>query len=106
MNSRRLLFIAALAAGIGVGSIATLNFIQARNTPASNACINNLRQMDGAMQQWAIENRKEPGDKVTMADITPYLKSSVRCPQGDNYTVGPAISNRVTCSFPDHVLPK
>ena len=61
--------------------------------------------MDGAMQAWELENRKQPGDKFSMTDITPYLKPDIHCPQGGKYTIGPAISNGVACSFPGHRLP-
>jgi len=37
-------------------AIAIPNFIRARTTSQMNACINNLRQIDGAIQQWALEN--------------------------------------------------
>ena len=33
------------------------NFVKARQTSQANACINNLRQMDGAVQQYALENK-------------------------------------------------
>jgi hypothetical protein len=51
-----------------------------------NACVNNLRQIDGAIQQWALEHERGPADAVTAADITPYLKrgndlDSIYCPQ-------------------------
>ena len=56
------------------------------------ACINNLRQIDGAVQQWALETKAAP-DAVYPADtvILEYLKSSVMCPAGgtsyaDSYT--------------------
>lgn len=62
--------------------------------------------MDGAIQQWTLEQKKNPDEKVMFNDITPYLKNPVTCPQGGNYTVGPAVSNGVTCSFPGHVLPR
>jgi hypothetical protein len=63
--------------------------------------------MDGAIQQWVLENHKKPEDRITMSDITPYLAPTLtnKCPQGGTYTIGPAVSNGVTCSFPGHVLP-
>ena len=70
-----------------------------------NACINNLRQMDGAVQQWALEQKKNPDEKVTLTDIAPYLKNSITCPQGGKYTVGPAVSNVPSCSITAHHLP-
>ena len=49
-------------------------FIRARTTTASNACVNNLRQMDAAKQQWALENNKTNLNYVvTWDDIMPYM---------------------------------
>jgi prepilin-type N-terminal cleavage/methylation domain-containing protein len=39
-----------------LAAIAIPNFIRARQTSQTNACINNLRQIDAAKQQWALEN--------------------------------------------------
>ena len=38
----------------GVVAVVSISFIRARNTPAMNACVNNLRQLAGAKQQWAV----------------------------------------------------
>jgi type II secretory pathway pseudopilin PulG len=35
-----------------LAAIAIPNFVKARTTAQKNACINNLRQIDGAIQQW------------------------------------------------------
>ena len=45
-----------------LAAIAIPNFVKARTTSQTNACINNLRQIDGAKQQWALENRKVDTD--------------------------------------------
>jgi len=103
-KQRFLIVSTVVALALMVAVIVIPNFIRARNTPSTNACINVLRQMDGAIQQWALENQKQPGDTIGMSDIIPYLKGEFRCPQGGNYAVGPAVSNGVTCSFPGHVL--
>lgn len=50
------------------------NFIRARTIRATNACINNLRQIDAAKQQWALENNKADTDyPVAWEEIKPYL---------------------------------
>jgi len=50
------------------------NFIRARTTSASNACVNNLRQIDAAKQQWALEhNKTNLTDVITWDDVKPYL---------------------------------
>jgi hypothetical protein len=74
-------------------------------TSPANACINNLRQIDGATQQWALDNQKRADDRVTWNDIAPYLKNPMLCPQKGKYTVGPVVSNAPTCLIPDHKLP-
>ena len=75
-----------------LAAIAIPNFIKARTTSQKNACINNLRQIDGAIQQWALENKKDSAATVGFTDISGYLKNSVICPAGgttfaDSYTI-------------------
>lgn len=74
-----------------------------------NACINNLRQIDAAKNQWALEQRKKNGDMVTEADITPYIKLDAsgnlpKCPAGGKYAIG-RVGTTPTCSIPGHLLP-
>jgi len=74
-----------------------------------NACINNLRLMDAAKQQWALENRKQATDTPTLDDLKPYIGHGPAgemptCPDGGVYTIG-AVSEKPTCSIPGHVLP-
>jgi prepilin-type N-terminal cleavage/methylation domain-containing protein len=71
-----------------LAAIAIPNFVNARETAQANACINNLRQIDGAKQQWALENN-QPGTAVPVRDdIAPYIGRSVDsvtamgCPAG------------------------
>ena len=91
--------------GLVAAAIVIPNFMRARTTPASNACINNLRQMDGAIQQWALEQKKNRQDQVVWNDIMPYLKNQIVCQNGGKYLIGPVVSNGVTCSFPGHSAP-
>src|SRR5437868_6219055 len=70
-----------------LAAIAIPNFIKARATSQANACINNLRQIDGAIQQFALEQNHQPGDAVVFSDIAPYMgrgsgatKAGVACP--------------------------
>ena len=50
------------------GLVAYVIYSQANGTiriisgTKSNACINNLRQIDGAKDQWAVENNKHTGE--------------------------------------------
>jgi hypothetical protein len=52
-----------------------------------NTCINNLRQIDGAKQEWALEKGKQGADTPLIGDIGPYLGragdvtgAGIRCP--------------------------
>jgi hypothetical protein len=75
--------------------------------PKRDACINNLRQIDAAKQQWALEHNK-PSDAVpTAQDITPYLKDNMLpvCPTGGAYTLN-SVSQEPTCSIAGHAVPK
>jgi hypothetical protein len=70
-------------------------------------CINNLRLIDGAKQQWALEKQKPAGALLTVADLAPYLKAPVlpACPAGGVYTLNPAGLSPL-CNIPGHALPK
>ena len=98
-----------------LAAIAIPNFVKARATSQKNACINNLRQIDGAVQQWALENKKAASSSIALTDVTPYLHNSVVCPAGgtvisDSYAVTDC-QTQPTCvstggtSSNGHVLP-
>src|SRR2546425_3255499 len=56
-----------------LAAIAIPNFVKARTTAQQNACINNLRQIDSAKQQWALETRQATNATPVETDIGPYL---------------------------------
>ena len=56
-----------------LAAIAIPNFVRARTTSQKNACINNLRQIDGAKQQWALENKAATNAAPGSTDIQPYM---------------------------------
>jgi hypothetical protein len=60
--------------------------------PSISSCINNLRQIDGAKQQYMIETGRTNGP-VEVAAINHYLgrggaEPVVTCPSGGTYTYG------------------
>ena len=74
---------------------------------ARDACLNQLRQIDGAIQQYALELKLSDNDRVTAEQIMPYLKNAdavLHCPSGGTYTFGP-VSDIPVCSVPGHALP-
>ncbi len=78
---------------------------QAKLAANANACINNLRQIDAAKQQWAVDNAKTADDVPKAQDLLPYFKDGIFpvCPDGGIYTIN-AIGALPTCSIPGHVL--
>ncbi len=59
-----------------IGLLAALcipNFVRARTTAQTDACINNLRQIDAAKQQWALEAHGTSNSKPAASDLQPYL---------------------------------
>lgn len=87
-----------------LSAIAIPNFVKARATSQKNACINNLRQIDVAKQQWALEKSKKNGDVPAKEDLLPYLRRWPVCPAGGTYVIG-AVGEEPTCSIPSHRLP-
>jgi len=103
--------IIGLLAAIGIPS-----FVHARATSQANACINNLRQIESAVQQVAIEKGLHVGDTVTYPDdLTPYIRLNSNsqipgCPASGTYTtftVGatPQVSCSLSTLNPPHALP-
>jgi prepilin-type N-terminal cleavage/methylation domain-containing protein len=75
-----------------LAAMAVPSVIRSRNAAHRSTCINNLKQIDSAIQQWATENRKPQSARIDYSDISPYLKGTVVCPSGgtsfsDSYTI-------------------
>ncbi|MCL4177699.1 MAG: DUF4190 domain-containing protein [Verrucomicrobia bacterium] len=86
-------------------AIAIPNFVKARELAQRNACINNLRQLDGAKLQWAVDNRRPEDAVPALGDLERFLASgsALICPAGGNYVLG-AVNERPTCSVRGHEL--
>jgi prepilin-type N-terminal cleavage/methylation domain-containing protein len=98
-----------------LAAIAIPNFVKARATSQMNACINNLRQIDAAANEFALEKGKQTGASITYpSDLTPYIKlnsaSSIPpCPAQGTYACG-TVGVNPTCTLATlgsspHVLP-
>lgn len=97
-----------------LAAIAIPNFVKARTTSQANACINNLRQYDGAVQQYALENKLASTSTYTMSVLKPYIKldstsNLPACPANGTYAAGATVTNPPTCTLstqtPAHKLP-
>lgn len=96
-----------------LAAIAIPNFIKARAISQRNACIANLKQIDGAVNTWALETKQVNGAAApALTELygnANYIKTAPACPGGGVYsyaTVGaPA---QVGCNLSDsqgHTLP-
>jgi len=100
-----------------LAAIAIPNFVRARATSQANACINNLRQIDAAINEWALEQGQKTGDGPASltTDLTPYIKLNANnsipgCPAQGTYSVGkvgdtPQVSCNLSTLDPPHKLP-
>jgi hypothetical protein len=76
-----------------------------QNQAVVATCINNLRQIQAAKQQWAVENNRTADAMPTPPEIAPYLPTHQmpECPGGGRYSIN-AVGAPPTCSIPGHVL--
>jgi prepilin-type N-terminal cleavage/methylation domain-containing protein len=102
-----------------LAAIAIPNFVRARTTSQQDACINNLRLIDAAKQQWALEQRQVSSSTPQDSDLQPYLGHGAggelpTCPADSNATptfdtsyVVQNIGTKPTCNqvSSTHVLP-
>ena len=89
-----------------LAAIAIPNFVRARTTSQKNACINNLRQIDGAIQQWALETKQSAGADANahQTSITAFLGRGSNgewpvCPGNGTYTMT-TVGEKPTCNYP------
>ena len=57
-----------------LAAIAVPGFLRARKRSQASKIINDLRLIDSAMDQYAIETSKKTGDAIAVSDWTNYLK--------------------------------
>jgi hypothetical protein len=77
--------------------------VAARYTSNQNSCVNNLRQLQAAKEEWSLENGITNGTLVTANDLTPYIQLDShgqlpKCPDGGTYIFG-RVGEDVKCSI-------
>ncbi len=84
-----------------LAAIAIPNFVRARTNSQTNACIANLKQIEGAKANWALENKKTSSSTPADTDLygaSAYIARTPVCPGGGSYTPG-AVDTAPSCSL-------
>jgi prepilin-type N-terminal cleavage/methylation domain-containing protein len=86
-----------------LAAIAIPNFVKNRAMSQKNACINNLRLIDGAKEQWAMESGQDAGATAVTTEINTYLKGSTTpaCPTKGGYAYND-VGTKPACSITAH----
>jgi hypothetical protein len=86
--------------------------VKSRGTSEANTCVANLKQIDGAKEQWASENKRTTNDVPTWDDLVgkdKYIRNTPSCPAGGTLQIN-RVGQPPTCTFKDpkhpHVLPE
>ena len=80
-------------------AVAIPSFVQARETSRAKACVANLKQIDSAKQQWAMDQKAGSTASPASSDLSPtYVRSYPSCPESGTYTIN-NIATLPTCSI-------
>lgn len=88
-------------------AIAVPAYTKSRANGQRSACIDSLREIESAKEQYAMENKLTNGDTVALTDLigaTLYIKRLNNCAAGGTYTINP-IGTYPTCNVPTHAYP-
>jgi prepilin-type N-terminal cleavage/methylation domain-containing protein len=86
-----------------LAAIAIPNFVKARENAQLNSIFNNLRILEGAKDQWALEQKKGTGQALTFVDIVEYLKGgTIKSVVGETYDPT-AVGTNSTATLPSNV---
>jgi hypothetical protein len=85
MKTRWIIVSCGILIVIAAGSLS----LRGGRVKAAQLCSNNLLRIDGAKEQWALQNKAKAGAPVTLENIMPYLGGTPTCnvPSG-KYIVG------------------
>ena len=83
-----------------LAAIAVPGFLRARKRSQASRIINDLRLVDSAVDQYAIENAKLTGDAVGITDWTKYLKAGTNLYLTANDILGNSYGPQTVDSLP------
>ena len=89
-----------------LAAIAIPNFVKARSASQKNACIANLKQLEGAKATWALETKASATASPTDADLfgtDKYIREKPQCPGGGTYDLT-SVDAKPTCTIAGHTL--
>ena len=88
-----------------LAAIAVPNFVKARTQSQTNACINNLRQIDSGKEQAALEFKLSQGVTVPVDSVNAYVKGGTTptCPASGAYVYN-VLGTNPTCNVSNHAL--
>jgi len=70
-------------------AIAVPSFLKARETSRAKSCVSNLKQIESAKEQWAMDLRKIGTDVAAPAELYgagKYIKKAPECPSNGVYS--------------------
>src|SRR5436305_4029121 len=77
-----------------LAAIAVPGFLRARKRSQASRILNDLRMIDSAVDQYAIETNRKTGDSVVVADWTNYLKKGSQLFNGAKDILGRTYGNQ------------
>ena len=83
-----------------LAAIAVPGFLRARKRSQASTILNDLRLIDAAVDQYAIENNKSSGSVVNTADYTNYLKAGTKLYSSATTILGDAYGTQTVDSIP------
>jgi hypothetical protein len=101
----------ALVGGALVAAIALPSFVDPRGDNQTMGCIANLKQIQGAAEQYALENKLVATNTIRLEDLSggtdkfihPLINVGLVCPSGGTYSIT-TVGEPPRGSIPGHTL--
>ncbi len=87
-----------------LASLAYPSIQKVRSRTHRQMCINNLRQIYYAKEQWAMAMGKTDGESTDESAVLSYIKEPLACPSNGTYDYG-VVGANPTCDIAEHELP-
>jgi prepilin-type N-terminal cleavage/methylation domain-containing protein len=84
-------------------AIAVPGFLRARKRSQASRILNDLRMIDAAVDQYAVETNRSTGNTVAVADWTNYLKKGTVLYNSGNSILGSAYGPQTVDTIPQVV---